>query len=408
MRKLFIALGGVLFLGFVGWSLAANPVGKSGAAEKGPPAKKGIPSGKSAPAEKGAPASPSAPAEKGGLPEILPPEDEKRLGDFKTSLHHTGRGLAYWYGKEQQGLELLTGQPYEKLACKKCHVGSCEGCHQPVNKIKGQEVKRGAVNPETCLKCHDHLAALRQVMQQTKTEDVHQALGLTCLDCHTSREMHGDGQAYRSQKQAEAMDARCEKCHPDISNNYSHGKHWKKVACQACHTRMVVNRTNVQFEPLAREGKRVTLPETDWILLMEREGKLTAASLQTFVLPERKTFIMITPDGSHAISRSGRKCAECHGSGPMMQAQQGKINLSWLEQGEIRKGRGLFPVLAGAVYRLVYQTFQGGKWSVLDQAVPSQVQYAGYGGPVSEKFFRKMLKVKTEESEFREKKKKKK
>ena len=97
-------------------------------------------------------------------------------------------------------------------------------------------------------------------MRETKKEDVHTALGMTCQDCHTSREMHGDGQVYQSQKQPGAMDARCDRCHEEISNSYSHRKHGEKVSCQACHAQTVLNRTSTQFELLAREGKRVSCP----------------------------------------------------------------------------------------------------------------------------------------------------
>ena len=407
MKKSLMFLLGLSFLGLIGLSLAANPAGKTNPAEKAVPAKKSVPAGKSLPAEKSTQEAPPAPTAGAGDPLEGQPGDSRRLENFKTSLHHTGRGLAFWYGKEQKGLELLTGQPYEKLACRQCHIGSCQGCHQPVKKGKGQAGKLGPVDEETCLKCHDRLAALRHRMRETKKEDVHIALGMTCQDCHTSREMHGDGQVYQSQKQPGAMDARCDRCHEDISNSTSHRKHGGKVSCQACHAHTVLNRTSTQFELLAREGKRMAVSETDWIFLMGREGKLTAAGLETWVLPDGKTLMVFAPDGSHGIGKTGRKCAECHGSDGMVQAQKGKMDLSWVEKGEIKKRRGVIPVVEGAVYNLVHEQYQSGKWTPLEPSSPSTVQYAGYGGPVSEKHFRKMLKFKSEEPESKEKKKKK-
>jgi hypothetical protein len=41
--------------------------------------------------------------------------------------------------------------------------------------------------------------------------DVHFARGLACVDCHTEREMHGDGQIYR--KRHYEVEIRCESCH---------------------------------------------------------------------------------------------------------------------------------------------------------------------------------------------------
>jgi hypothetical protein len=407
VKKLFFILLGLSLLGFIGLSRAAAPAGKTSPAGKAVPVNKSAPAGKSLPDQKSSPGGQPAPTEGGGDPAKASSGDSQRLEHFKTSLHHTGRGLAFWYGKEQKGLELLARQPYEKLACKQCHIGSCQGCHPPVKKIKEPEGKLGPVDQETCLKCHDRLAALRKRMRETKKEDVHTARGMTCLDCHSSREMHGDGQIYQSQKQTGAMDARCGQCHKDIPDSTSHRKHGGKVSCQACHAQTVLNRTSTSFEILGREGRRVNIPETDWIFLMSREGKLTAAGLETWVFPDGKTFMTFTPDGSHGIGKKGRRCEECHGSDWMFQARKGQVNLSWMEKGEIQKGKGVVPVLESATYHLIQQQFQNGKWMPLENPGPVTVQYAGYGGAVSEKHFRKMLKGKSEESETKSKKKKK-
>lgn len=407
MKKLFIILLVFSVSGLIGYSLAAPPAGKTNPAEKAPAPGKPAAAGKNLPTEKGAPvAQPAAGKEESdtGKPQA---GDGRPQEFFQTSLHHTGRGLAFWYGRDQKGLELLTDRPYEKLACKQCHVASCQGCHQPVKKIKGQAERRGPVDQKTCLQCHDRLAALQQHLRDGKKEDVHAALGMTCLDCHNSREMHGDGKIYPSQKQPGALDARCERCHEEIRNSYSHRKHGAKVSCQACHTHTVLNRTSTQFEPLAQVGKRVYVPRTDWVFLMSREGQLTAAGLESWVLADGRTMLAFTPDGSHAIARTGRQCAECHGSGWMFQGQNGKIKLSWFEKEELQTGKGLIPVLEGAVYTLVHKKFENGKWTPLEPPEPAAVQYAGYGGPVSEKHFKKMLKFKSEEPEGKEKKKKK-
>jgi hypothetical protein len=407
VKKLFFILSGLSLLGLIGLSQAVAPAGKTSPPGKAVPVNKSAPAGKSLPDQKDSPERQPAPTEGGGDPAKAPPGDSRRLEYFKTSLHHTGRGLAFWYGKEQKGLELLTRQPYEKLACKQCHIGSCQGCHQPVKKIKEPEGKPVPVNQETCLKCHDRLAGLRKRMRETRKEDVHTARGMTCMDCHTSREMHGDGQVYQSQKQPGAMDTRCDKCHEELTNSLSHRKHWKKVECQACHAQTVLNRTSTQFNLLAREGKRVTIPESDWIFLMSREGKLTAAGVESWVLPDGKTLMAFTPDGSHSVGKTGRKCGECHGSAWMVQARKGQVNLSWMEKGEIQRGKGLVPVLENAAYHLIQQQFQNGKWTPLENPGPATVQYAGFGGAITEKHFRKMLKFKSEERESKDKKKKK-
>ena len=260
MKKLFAIFLGLSFLGLIGLSLAANPAGKTNQAEKAVPPKKSVPAGKSLPAEKSTPEAQPAPAEGAVAPVKSQPGDSQRQGAFKSSLHHTGRGMAFWYGKETNGLELLTGKAYPQLACKNCHVASCEGCHPPAAKTKVPAAKPDPVPSETCLKCHDQLAAHLKLTRGTPREDVHLAKGMQCLDCHTSREMHGDGQEYQSQKKPGALDARCEKCHEDIADSTAHRKHWKKVECQACHAGSMMNQTSTRFDLLAKEGKRVSLP----------------------------------------------------------------------------------------------------------------------------------------------------
>ena len=49
---------------------------------------------------------------------------------FNNSLHHTNRGIEYWYRKENNGIEALTGIPFENMdVCHTCHVPSCDRCH---------------------------------------------------------------------------------------------------------------------------------------------------------------------------------------------------------------------------------------------------------------------------------------
>ena len=43
------------------------------------------------------------------------------------------------------------------------------------------------------------------------TKDVHFEKGMTCVDCHTKHDMHGDGRIY--QKKENAVEVRCETCH---------------------------------------------------------------------------------------------------------------------------------------------------------------------------------------------------
>lgn len=45
-------------------------------------------------------------------------------------------------------------------------------------------------------------------------KDIHYEKGMMCIDCHTSRELHGDGNIYG--KKEEAVEIRCENCHGTV------------------------------------------------------------------------------------------------------------------------------------------------------------------------------------------------
>src|SRR5258708_17827655 len=45
-------------------------------------------------------------------------------------------------------------------------------------------------------------------------KDIHFEKGLQCVDCHTSQDMHGDGNTYA--QMTDAIEIRCEDCHGSI------------------------------------------------------------------------------------------------------------------------------------------------------------------------------------------------
>jgi len=53
-----------------------------------------------------------------------------------------------------------------------------------------------------------------------QTPDVHFTKGLACIDCHTEREVHGDGQVYV--KRHYEVEVRCESCHGTCPSPKSH------------------------------------------------------------------------------------------------------------------------------------------------------------------------------------------
>lgn len=183
---------------------------------------------------------------------------------FRKSLHFIAQGMGYWYSKEQGGLETLTGIPNEKRGCKNCHTECCARCHKTekmVGDCKRASYSTGrARNPDVCLGCHGREKTMIRVNDKLKQDDVHLAKGMRCLDCHSAREMHGDGNPYKSLKQTRAMDAKCENCHDPVKPTESHTTHQGKLDCKACHIRHVVTCTNCHFDTLVKEGKRKAAP----------------------------------------------------------------------------------------------------------------------------------------------------
>ena len=335
-------------------------------------------------------------------PEVKPEDKKEEL--FKTSLHHTGRGMAFWYDKANQGLEILSDIPYAKLACKKCHAQSCEACHKVSPKEKSPEKRLGPTSPDLCFKCHDQLAEVLKQNQGTAFEDVHFALGMQCLDCHSLGEMHGNGKSYSSLRQEGALETRCENCHETPSQSTSHRKHQGKVDCLACHTGQMTNLTSTQFEPLAKDGKRVAKVVSDWIFLMNYNQRMTAAQLQAFVLPGDKSFLMFRPFHSHTIMKQGRKCEACHGSAVLGQAKEGQVILNRSEKGAVQQIKGIIPVLEKGSYQLMVEKYSNGKWSPVLNPSPPKIQYAGFGRPLTENQVGKLAKYKSE-SKGKDKKK---
>lgn len=309
---------------------------------------------------------------------------------FLSSLHHTTRGMAYWYDKNNGGLETLTGVPYSKLDCQNCHVSSCDACHKTeIDKKLSYSIK-AAQNKEICLHCHKRAASIMKIDKAANQEDVHFAKGMQCTNCHTAREMHGDGIEYTSMKQSGALDAKCENCHKSVKPSTSHKIHKEKLDCNSCHVRHVVSCSNCHFETLVKEGKRVSIPLSGWVFLMNYNGKVTSANMQTFVVAGNKTFLMFAPQNSHSIMKGGRKCGDCHATENVKKVEKGKFTMTWLENKEVKQAKGIIPVVDGVTYDFVYHDYQNGKWVPIENPEAPVLHYAGYGIPLSKEQLKKL------------------
>jgi len=317
-------------------------------------------------------------------------EAKKEEPFFSSSFHYTTRGMAYWYNKANGGIETITKIPYSKLPCYNCHVSSCDTCHKTTINDKLAYSTEVARNQEICLGCHAREASIQKMDKAAKQEDVHSAKGMECMDCHTAREMHGDGIEYKSMKQIGAMDANCEKCHPSVAPSISHKVHRDKIDCKSCHVRHVVSCSNCHIETLIKEGKKVAIPLSGWVFLMNYNGKVTSANMQTFVVPDNKTFLMFAPQNSHSIMKEGRKCDDCHGTENVKRVREGKLSLIWLENGVVKNVKGVIPVVDGVIYDSTYQNYKDGKWIPIANPSSPVIHYAAFGEPLSKEQLKKL------------------
>ncbi len=309
---------------------------------------------------------------------------------FLSGLHYTAHGMSYWYDKAQGGLETVTGIKYNELNCQNCHVSSCDKCHKKTTDQTSFYSRDETKDMAKCLSCHAREGIVRKIDKEDNTPDVHFASGMNCMDCHTAREMHGDGKEYVSMKDPGAMDVNCEKCHDSVTKSVSHTIHGNKMDCKACHVRQVVSCTNCHFETMLKEKKRVSQPIAHWKFLMNYNGKVTSANMQTFVMPDNKTFLIFAPQFSHSIKKDGDKCEDCHAIDNVKDILKNKIDLTWLKDGKINQKKGIIPVADGVTYSTIYQDYQNGNWTPISNPAQPKIQYVGYGTPLTKEQLAKL------------------
>lgn len=316
----------------------------------------------------------------GGAQDKRPPADKNF---YETSLHFTANGLKYWYAKEQGGLERITGVPFEELPCARCHVRTCDACHRQDAEGRPVYSASAAKDQRVCEACHgmESLQAVRK-NPDDPAGDVHFRRGMTCLDCHTSREIHGDGIAYTSFQQPGAMDAQCGKCHADLTRCPSSKVHGDKLECNACHVRDLPSCYNCHFETRVKEGKSVSLPLNGLLFLVNRRGKVTLGDVHTFVY-QNKTMITFAPSFPHWVMAEGRDCDDCHHT-PLLRSLRGNdFRPVVFKDGRLENVKGIVPVLEGLNWNFVFLDYDQGRWTPLVKPEPPLINYAGYCSPLT-------------------------
>ena len=103
------------------------------------------------------------------------------------------------------------GRPLRHRLTKQVPVTQCATCHNGGSRaamnFRGM-MEAPPVGRETFTYDQD---LLHGHVYSEQTPDVHFTRGMACIDCHTEREVHGDGQVYR--KRHYEVELRCETCH---------------------------------------------------------------------------------------------------------------------------------------------------------------------------------------------------
>jgi hypothetical protein len=296
---------------------------------------------------------------------------------YEKSLHFTNRGIAYWYAKEQGGLERLTGVTVDQMGCMKakCHVKSCDVCHRVETAGSAAYAATAARAEQACPRCH-------AVDAENKTQDVHAARGMTCTSCHAARDLHGDGVAYDSCLQEGAVSARCEGCHTALPPSRSHTVHAGKVDCTACHTHEYWTCVNCHVDTRLKENRDESVLLTEMLFLVNRRGKVTLGNFLSYVY-RGKTMITFAPWFSHSVMKEGRPCEACHASPLVLDAADGRIRTFWWENGEVRNVKGVVPVVEGMSWDVAWLDRAEGKWIPLANPPPPLVNYSGWCSPLT-------------------------
>ena len=323
---------------------------------------------------------------------------------FSKSLHKTGEGMRYWYEAED-GFMALTGIPYNELGCKNCHAKGCTDCHlEKTEKGPAFSLAKARKN-ETCFKCHARAKAVNKLDKSRDFSDVHMQAGLTCVDCHTPREIHGDGNFYKTMRDSNAKDAACTNCHTKEAEDYpaipatkSHRIHKGKLECNACHVQNTMTCYNCHFGEFARtksKPKSFTGKVKDFLLLVKYKGKITSGSLQTLVSDDNKAFIIYAPYLTHSIMSEGRKCEECHKTKAVNRLASGKkFTMATFKKDKINFYKGVVPLVPDLLEWPFFKKVEG-KWEAFKPEQKPLVQMGLYAEPFTQEELKNLKKKHT-------------
>lgn len=248
-------------------------------------------------------------------------------GNLATSLHGTRAGKNYFYGTANGGFENLTNIPIDSLGCVECHGATdalgnaydetydpkthCNDCHDAAFQVAEQQ----------CIGCHGRQAK----MIQMGITDVHRDADMVCWDCHSTQDIHGDGNSYNSMLEKGAIDVECTDCHNEQgralpADHDEYDPHSGKIHCASCHSSTVISCYSCHFESQLEHNKRAYKPLSGFVMLGNRDKDSTVypMSFQSLTYNDT-TFYAMAPFTPHSVTAEGRDCDDCHAAENVME-----------------------------------------------------------------------------------------
>jgi hypothetical protein len=339
--------------------------------------------------------------------------------NLPTSLHGTRIGKQTFYEgtTEQPGLYSITGVHIDSLGCKMCHSGTmmyqdgesfttetydpldCNNCHDGESNV---------AQPDACKTCHGRIGK-QEMLGMT---DYHMAqLGFKCTSCHSSADIHGDGNQYASmldevdlgnENYDYPIDADCEDCHTNLPSNNEHDQHLNDIHCSTCHTAQVITCYNCHFNQMVDSHKKVAHKALKGFMLIAHRtghkynGKIWPVSFQSIYFKTEdgkdSTFVTFVPYYSHNVvpKEEAKTCSDCHNNANVQDYLEDNIlKIAYWDdvEGTIMAMQGVIPFpedyLTALKMDFVVQDTATGTWSLVGESTPDLIQNLGYIAPLT-------------------------
>ncbi len=284
-------------------------------------------------------------------------------------------------GREKKSIGASKG--YEK-------GGGCLACHlEYKDKKKHPEIVKKPKD-SACFNCHSRSGRISlnyngliemeaadksQIVLQMEdgrklkkgVEDIHKTKGMSCVDCHKSMDVMGDGKNHLDKR--DAIYTKCESCH-DLPGSKNHNENHGRLHCTSCHNVWSPNcfGCHITYNPekkgyshlseSAENGRWIEEAGETFVkspvLGVTGDGKIRPFIPAMKLTIDKSGFTgkkeklirqnLFAPSFSHTITRKGRGCASCHKSSYSLGFGEGRIFLKnnfWEFTSEYRKENGL-------------------------------------------------------------------